>query len=96
MFLVRAARFSKLNTTWFTPIETSHQSVPILQLHINIRVLSNPQTLNISSITNALQIMNSSSTKGMLNAKIHAGSIYSPLRELLKKQSQHGSKPNHI
>ena len=63
----------------------SHQSIQILQPYILIRVISTPQTLDTSSITYVLQIMDSSTTKGMLNAKIHAGSVYTPLRWLLSK-----------
>ena len=63
----------------------SHQSIQILQPYILIGVISTPQTLDTSSITNVLQIMDSSTTKGMLNAKIHAGSVNIPLRWLLSK-----------
>ena len=48
-------------------------------------VIYTPQTLNASSITYALQIMDSSTPEGMLNTKIHAGSVNSPLRWLLSK-----------
>ena len=60
-----------------------HQTFQILQRHICIRVLSNPQTVDISVITYLLQIMDSSNPKGMLNTNIQAGSVNSPLRELL-------------
>ena len=50
-----------------------HQALQILQLHISIRVPSNPQTLNISVIMYPLQIMDSSSPEEMLNTKIHPG-----------------------
>ena len=63
----------------------SHQALQILQPHILIRVISSPHTLDTSSITNLLQIMDSSTTKGILNAKIHAGSVNTPLRRLLRK-----------
>ena len=63
----------------------SHQALQILQLHINIRVLSCPQTFDISVIMYLLQIMHSSSPKGMLNTKSHTGIMCGPLRELLEK-----------
>ena len=60
-----------------------HQTFQILQRHIRISVLSNPQAFDISVITDPLQIMDSSSPEGMLNANIHTGSVNRPLRELL-------------
>ena len=62
-----------------------HQALYVLQRHVSIRVLSNPQTLDISLVTNPLHIMHSSSPKGMLNAKSHAGSVGGPFREVLIK-----------
>ena len=74
-------RHNLINTNGHIPC----QLFQVFQLHISIRVLSNPQTLNISVITDPLQIMDSSSPDGMLNTKIHAGSVGGPLRELLEK-----------
>ena len=62
-----------------------HQALHVLQLHVSIRVLSNPQTFDISFITYPLHIMDSSSPEGMLNTKIHTGSVDRPLREVLEK-----------
>ena len=66
-----------------TNTHISHQTLHVFQLHISIRVLSNPQTFDISVVTYPLQIMDSSSPEGMLNTNIHAGSVNSPFRELL-------------
>ena len=65
--------------------QVPHQALQVLQLHISIRVLSNPQTFDISLVTYPLHIMDSNSPEGMLNTKIHTGSVDGPLRELLEK-----------
>ena len=62
-----------------------HQAPQVLQRHISIRVLSNPQTFGISFIMDLLHIMHSSSPEGMLNTKSHTGSVGGPFREVLIK-----------
>ena len=44
----------------------SHQSLQILQLHIFIGIISTPQTLNTSSITNVLLIADTLGARGHL------------------------------
>ena len=65
--------------------DLSHQLLQVPQLHILVRVIPTPHALNTSSITNLLQITDSSTPEGMLNAKIHAGRVNTPLRWLLSK-----------
>ena len=43
-----------------------HQALHVLQRHISIRVLSNPQTFDISLITNPLHIMHTLGARGHL------------------------------